>query len=203
MMRVAAHHLAGIELNEGFRRALAAIQTGRHVFVTGRAGTGKSTLLRYFRATTRRRVAVVAPTGVAALNAGGQTIHSFFGWRPDITPARVQRVGKEKGRLYRALETIVVDEVSMVRADLLDCVDRFLRLNGPRPGEPFGGVQMVFIGDLYQLPPVATALEERALSALYPTPYFFSARCLGGWTTSWWSWRRSTGSRGTPSSWRC
>lgn len=179
-MRVAAHDLAGIELNEGFRRALAAIEAGRHVFVTGRAGTGKSTLLRYFRATTRRRVAVVAPTGVAALNAGGQTIHSFFGWRPDITPARVRRVGEEKGRLYRALEAIVVDEVSMVRADLLDCVDRFLRLNGPSPGEPFGGVQMVFIGDLYQLPPVATALEERALSALYPTPYFFSARCLQG-----------------------
>ncbi len=170
--------MAEIELNEGFRRALEVMEAGRSVFVTGRAGTGKSTLLRYFRSTTRRRVAVLAPTGVAALNAGGQTIHSFFGWRPDITPARVSRVGGEKARLYQQLETLVIDEVSMVRADLLDCVDRFLRLNGPRPGEPFGGLQMIFIGDLYQLPPVAGEVELRALSALYKTPYFFSAHSL-------------------------
>lgn len=99
MRAVAAPDLEGIELNEGFRRALSAIEAGQHVFVTGRAGSGKSTFLRYFRATIGKRVAVVAPTGVAALNVGGQTAHSFFLWRPDITPARVARLGEEKGRL--------------------------------------------------------------------------------------------------------
>ncbi len=168
----------GIELNEGFRRALAAIEAGRNVFVTGRAGTGKSTLLRYLRESSRRRLAVVAPTGVAAVNAGGQTIHSFFGWRPGITPAAVQRLGERRARLYRSLEALVIDEASMVRADLLDCMDRFLRLNGPRPERPFGGLQVVLFGDLYQLPPVVSGLEGRALSSLYETPYFFSARCF-------------------------
>ncbi len=168
----------GIELNEGFQRALALMEAGRSVFVTGRAGTGKSTLLRHFRAATQRRVAVLAPTGVAALNAGGQTIHSFFGWKPDITPANVKQVGSSKAQLYKKLQAVVIDEVSMVRADLLDCVDRFLRLNGPDPAAPFGGLQMIFIGDLYQLPPVTTGVEAKALAALYPTPFFFSAHAL-------------------------
>ncbi len=168
----------GIELNEGFRQALSLMEGGRSVFVTGRAGTGKSTLLRHFRATTKRRVAVLAPTGVAALNAGGQTIHSFFRWKPDITPSRVGRVGASVADIYKKLEALVIDEVSMVRADLLDCVDRFLRLNGPDPAAPFGGLQMIFIGDLYQLPPVATGTEAKALAAIYATPFFFSAHAL-------------------------
>ncbi|RPI97937.1 MAG: hypothetical protein EHM31_12675, partial [Candidatus Aminicenantes bacterium] len=151
------------------------------------------------------RIAVLAPTGVAALNVRGQTIHSFFGFKPDVTPEAVRKLGKGRGAaadrvaLYRNLDAIVIDEVSMVRADLMDCVEKFLRLNGPRPKEWFGGLQMIFIGDLYQLPPVVTGQERglfapdppslrrgfgpgsspspAALSAArYESPYFFSAR---------------------------
>jgi ATP-dependent DNA helicase PIF1 len=167
-----------IELNEQFRNALSLMEhTTRSVFVTGRAGTGKSTLLSYFRQMTRKKVAVVAPTGVAALNVRGQTIHSFFGFKPNITLEKVRRLRNrdENKNIYRKLETIVVDEISMVRADLLDCVDRFLRLNGPNPDLPFGGIQMVFFGDLYQLPPVVSGAENEAFKSLYETPYFYSA----------------------------
>lgn len=98
---------------------------------------------------------VLAPTGVAAVNVGGQSIHSFFGFKPDVTPGGIRRKGRdEKKNLYKRLTTIVVDEVSMVRADLLGCIDKFLRMNGPDQTLPFGGVQMILIGDLYQLPPV-------------------------------------------------
>ncbi len=168
-----------IELNEGFRRALNLMEnTDKNLFITGRAGTGKSTLLSYFRANTRKRVVVLAPTGVAALNVQGQTIHHFFGFKPDITPDKVSRVhvDPEQAELYRSLDTIVIDEISMVRADLLDCVDQFLRLNGPREDRPFGGIQLIFIGDLYQLPPVVTGKEKQAFGSLYQTPYFYSAR---------------------------
>jgi len=171
----------GIELNPEFARALDLLErTRRHVLVTGRAGTGKSTLLRYFLDHTRKKAVVLAPTGVAAVNVGGQTIHSFFGFRPDITPDQVSRLvlPGDRESVYRQVELIIIDEVSMVRADLLDCVDRFLRLNGPRRNRPFGGVQMAFFGDLYQLPPVATGPERKALAELYETPYFYSARAL-------------------------
>jgi len=171
----------GIELNPEFTRALDLLErTRRHVLVTGRAGTGKSTLLRYFLDHTRKKAVVLAPTGVAAVNVGGQTIHSFFGFRPDITPDQVSRLvlPGDRESVYRQVELIIIDEVSMVRADLLDCVDRFLRLNGPRRNRPFGGVQMAFFGDLYQLPPVATGPERRALAELYENPYFYSARAL-------------------------
>ena len=170
-----------VELNPEFEKALELLEhTRRHVLVTGRAGTGKSTLLRYFLQRTRKRAVVLAPTGVAAVNVGGQTIHSFFGFRPDVTPDQVPRLVPAGGRegVYKKLQMIVVDEVSMVRADLLDCVDRFLRLHGPRPHRPFGGVQMAFFGDLYQLPPVVTGPERKALEAVYETPYFYSARAL-------------------------
>ena len=197
-----------IEINPGFRRALDVMEgTSRHVFITGKAGTGKSTLLELWRGQTLKRIAVLAPTGVAALNVRGQTIHSFFGFKPDVTPEAVRKLGKGRGAaadriaLYRNLDAIVIDEVSMVRADLMDCVEKFLRLNGPRPKERFGGLQMIFIGDLYQLPPVVTGQERglfapdppslrrgfgprddphdapAALSAArYESPYFFSAR---------------------------
>jgi len=170
-----------IDLNPEFRRALHLLEgTRRHVLVTGRAGTGKSTLLRYFLRRTRKRAVVLAPTGVAAVNVGGQTIHSFFGFRPDVTPDQVSRlwVPQDQESVYKHVELIVIDEVSMVRADLLDCVDRFLRLNGPRRNRPFGGVRMAFFGDLYQLPPVVTGAERRALGTVYETPYFYSARAL-------------------------
>ncbi|MBO8142367.1 MAG: AAA family ATPase [Firmicutes bacterium] len=166
-----------VRFTDEFRQALAVIEDGRrHVFVTGPAGSGKSTLLSHFRATTRRNVAVLAPTGVAAVNVRGETIHSFFRFRPDITPERVTRAPSR--RLYEQLETLVIDEVSMVRADLFDCIARFLELNGPQPGEPFGGVQLVLFGDLYQLPPVVRREEEGLFRSYYDSPYFFSARCF-------------------------
>jgi hypothetical protein len=168
-----------IDLNEQFRCTLDTMEnTSKSVFITGRAGTGKSTLLNHFCLTTNRRVAVLAPTGVAALNIGGQTIHSFFGFKPNITLERVKRVrfNNEGENIYRSLDAIIIDEISMVRADLLDCVDKFLRLNGPSVDRPFGGIQMIFIGDLYQLPPVVTSTEKAAFSSLYETPYFYSAK---------------------------
>ncbi|MDD5168848.1 MAG: AAA family ATPase [Syntrophales bacterium] len=171
-----------IDLNPEFREALELMEDSRrHVFVTGRAGTGKSTLLTYFRRNSRKNIVVLAPTGVAAINVGGQTIHSFFGFKPDVTPAGIRKKDKgEKKNLYRKLTTIVIDEVSMVRADLLDCVDKFLRLNGPDFTLPFGGVQMIFIGDLYQLPPVVTSSQKEIFRSHYATPYFFSAKVIDG-----------------------
>ncbi len=167
---------ADIDLNPEFRRALEIMEEGRRsVFITGRAGTGKSTLLRYFWENSAKRLVVLAPTGVAAVNVGGQTLHSFFGLQPDVTPAALRRKIKAGDNRYRKLSTIGIDEFSMVRADLLDCVDRFLRLNGPDPQAPFGGVQMIFIGDLYQLPPVVTGQEREIFRTRYQSPYFFSA----------------------------
>ncbi|MGA2534017.1 MAG: AAA family ATPase [Candidatus Aminicenantales bacterium] len=180
--RSAAPH--AIEINPGFRRALDIMEgMDRHVFITGKAGTGKSTLLELWRSKTLKRIAVLAPTGVAALNVRGQTIHSFFGFKPDVTPDSVRKLSKSRARgaggtdraaIYRNLDAVVIDEVSMVRADLLDCVEKFLRLNGPRPKEWFGGLQMIFIGDLYQLPPVVTSRESglfaRAAPAFRPSP---------------------------------
>lgn len=167
-----------IEINAQFRHALDIMEdSGRSIFITGRAGTGKSTLLNYFRNVTKNKVAVLAPTGVAALNVKGQTIHSFFKFKPGITPDRVKKLRSDDSEsIYRNLDAIVIDEVSMVRADLLDCVDRFLRLNGPKSNKPFGGIQMAFIGDLYQLPPVVTSNEKEVFQSLYDTPYFYGAR---------------------------
>jgi ATP-dependent DNA helicase PIF1 len=167
-----------IEINEQFKHALDIMEnTSKSVFITGRAGTGKSTLLDYFRRNTLKRVAVLAPTGVAALNVKGQTIHSFFKFKPNITASLIRRLRatEEEGTIYQKLDAIVIDEISMVRADLLDCVDKFLRLNGPLADRPFGGIQMIFIGDLYQLPPVITSSEKAGFNLLYKTPYFYSA----------------------------
>lgn len=149
--------------------------TRQHVFLTGRAGTGKSTLLQHFRATTRKRLVVLAPTGVAAVNVHGQTIHAFFGFGPDITPEKARRRALRKQQLYRNLQALIIDEISMVRADLLDCIDQFLRVNGPRANAPFGGVQLLLIGDLYQLPPVVPPEEEMLFTTHYASPYFFDA----------------------------
>jgi len=172
------HKQPQIEINEQFRHALDIMEdSDKSIFITGRAGTGKSTLLNHFRNVTRKKVAVLAPTGVAALNVKGQTIHSFFRFKPGITPDRVKKLRSDNNEsIYRKLDIIVIDEVSMVRADLLDCVDRFLRLNGPEADKPFGGIQMAFIGDLYQLPPVVTGGEKEVFQSLYETPYFYGAR---------------------------
>ncbi len=169
---------ADVEINEQFSKALGIIEQGRNVFVTGKAGTGKSTLLDYFRNTTKKKVAVLAPTGVAAVNINGQTIHSFFGFGPDITPDKVKIFKGEQKELYNIVEAIVIDEVSMVRADLLDCVDRFLRLNRTDK-RPFGGIQMVFFGDLYQLPPVVVGKEKEIFRTHYKSQYFFDSNVFG------------------------
>jgi ATP-dependent DNA helicase PIF1 len=167
-----------IDLNEEFRQALELMEnSGKSVFITGRAGTGKSTLLTYFCNTTKKKVVVLAPTGVAALNVKGQTIHSFFKFRPNITSERVRKIrSSDEGKnIYQKLDALIIDEISMVRADLLDCVDKFLRLNGPKSNNPFGGIQMIFIGDLYQLSPVVTSSDKEIFKTLYKTPYFYSA----------------------------
>lgn len=170
-----------IEMNDRFRHALSLMEhTDRSLFITGRAGTGKSTLLSHFCARTSKNPVVLAPTGVAALNVGGQTIHKFFHFYIDVTPDKVRRrkVKPRNPKLYKKLRTIIIDEVSMVRADLLDCIDEFLRLYGPDEHQPFGGVQMIFVGDLYQLPPVVNRDSEAVFDEVYETPYFFSAHCL-------------------------
>jgi ATP-dependent DNA helicase PIF1 len=171
------------KLNEDFKYALDALEKGdQNMFITGKAGTGKSTLLQLFRNTTRKKTIVLAPTGVAALNVQGQTIHSFFGFPPRIlTPSEAARrvTRKDLLRLYQNLEVLIVDEISMVRADLLDGMDKFLRVNREN-FRPFGGVQVVFFGDLFQLPPVVTRdpIEAAYFSEYYESPYFFSANIL-------------------------
>lgn len=166
-----------IELNEGFKNALYLLEnTSKNVFITGKAGTGKSTFLEYFRSVTKKKIAVLAPTGVAAVNVKGETIHSFFRFKPDITAEKVRKIkSRKKSSVYREINTIIIDEISMVRADLLDCVDSFLRLNANYPQLPFGGIQMIFIGDLYQLPPVVLSKEKPIFDARYKSPYFFGA----------------------------
>ncbi len=169
----------GIEINPGFAKALDIMEnSNRHLLITGKAGTGKSTLLDYFRRNSRKNVVVLAPTGVAALNVSGETIHSFFGFKPDITHDKVRknrRFGTDGNSIYRMIDTIVIDEISMVRSDLLDCVDKSLRLNRGYRATPFGGVQMIFIGDLFQLPPVVTTAEKKIYREYYSSEYFFSA----------------------------
>ncbi|MCK5180729.1 MAG: AAA family ATPase [Candidatus Omnitrophica bacterium] len=168
-----------IEFNDQFAKAYDLLENGSwNLFITGKAGTGKSTLLQYFRDHTTKSVAVLAPTGVAAVNIKGQTIHSFFRFKPDITPEGVRaiKVRRTQKELYRKIDTIIIDEISMVRADLLDCVDVFLRLHGRDRTVAFGGVQMVFIGDLYQLSPVVTRAERGIFKDVYPSPYFFDSK---------------------------
>ena len=149
--------------------------TSRHLLITGRAGTGKSTLLQHFRQHTRKKLVVLAPTGVAAVNVSGQTIHSFFGFRPGITLDQVRSRRSSPEAIYQQLDMIIIDEISMVRADLLDGIETFLRLNGPVEGAPFGGIQMVLIGDLYQLPPVVPEDEHPWFETIYASPFFFDA----------------------------
>lgn len=168
--------------------------TNRSVFLTGKAGTGKTTFLNNFVKTTRKKHIIVAPTGIAAINAGGVTIHSLFAipsrtFVPTTEPVDPNlamninelfphfKYRKEKLDLFREIELIIIDEVSMLRADLLDMMDHSLR-RVRRNQLPFGGVQLLLIGDLYQLPPVVRDDSERILSKFYETPFFFSAKAL-------------------------
>lgn len=168
-----------LDLNEQFLYALRIMaETNKNAFITGKAGTGKSTLLQHFRSITKKNIAILAPTGVAAVNVNGQTIHSFFNFKPDITPDTVKKIKPRDKTVYKKLDAIVIDEISMVRADLLDCVDIFLRQHGRKKSLPFGGVQMIFIGDLYQLPPVVTSRERHLFKEHYLSPYFFDARVI-------------------------
>jgi ATP-dependent exoDNAse (exonuclease V) alpha subunit len=169
--------------NTHFKRVLEAIeQTNECLFITGKAGTGKSTLLRHFVATTRKACIVLAPTGIAAINAGGSTIHSFFRlpFRPILpNDEEIHRFPKssEKAKLLLKADTIIIDEVSMLRADIIDAIDQSLRLNGTRPDLPFGGKQVVFFGDLFQLEPVVqqNEVEQYLFNEYYDSHYFFSA----------------------------
>lgn len=150
--------------------------SSENLFITGRAGTGKSTLLGYFRSTTKKNVVVVAPTGVAALNVRGQTIHGFFKFKIGMTVHDVKKITAEiDQKMYKKIDMLIIDEISMVRADMFDCIDRFLRLNGKDHTLPFGGVQIVVIGDLFQLPPVVGPGEGYIFETKYESPYFFDA----------------------------
>ena len=164
--------MSALTLSGEQARLLDHLLTRRpNVFITGRAGTGKTTLLKAFMARAGGRAAVLAPTGVAAMNAGGQTLHSFFRLPPRlIEPSDIKRL--RNARAVQALETLVIDEISMVRADLMWGIDAALRRNRDR-NEPFGGVQMVLVGDLAQLPPVINREEAGYLEMSYGGPFFF------------------------------
>ena len=156
--------------------------TGRSIFLTGKAGTGKTTFLKTVVDQSSKRNVVVAPTGVAAINAGGMTIHSFFQlpFSPFVPGAKIESkfdFGKEKRKLIASLDLLIIDEISMVRSDLLDAIDSILRRFRDRY-KPFGGVQLLMIGDLQQLTPVVTPDDERMLKPYYDTPYFFGSKAL-------------------------
>ncbi|WP_352421574.1 AAA family ATPase [Proteiniphilum sp.] len=194
--------IEGIELdetNEEFNYAVDFVQhSNKLVYLTGKAGTGKTTFLKYLREMTTKNSAILAPTGVAAVNAGGQTIHSFFQIKPSIYIPNDKRLRtradkndtdkstifdhfkyfKEKMETIRALELLVIDEISMVRCDLLDVVDRLLRVFRRRESEPFGGVQVVLIGDTFQLPPIADFEQWELLQPHYSSPFFFSSKVI-------------------------
>lgn len=164
-----------------------ALSTNRNIFLTGKAGTGKTTFLRKLKNETKKQMAIVAPTGVAAINAGGTTMHSFF--QLPFTPfiptvqgrkelmEKIKMVGFRR-KVIQELELLVIDEISMVRADVLDAVDTVLRHIRYRHTEPFGGVQVIFIGDMFQLSPVAVEDEWRLLSSFYRSPYFFHSQVV-------------------------
>ena len=169
----------GITPTEEFSSGLDFIRhsTG-HLFVTGRAGTGKSTLLRSLKGLLADEMVVLAPTGLSAINVGGQTIHSFFGFPPRlIGPDDIKR--SRNGRVMRKLAFLVIDEVSMVRSDLMWAIDRSLRINRGRPRDAFGGVRLLMFGDLHQLPPVVQEAEVRShLHEEHNGPFFFSVASL-------------------------
>ena len=172
-----------MEQNSELRTAWDFVEhTGRSIFLTGKAGTGKTTFLKTIVERSRKRPIVVAPTGVAAINAGGVTIHSFFQlpFSPYVPGAKVESkfdFGREKRKIIASIDLLIIDEISMVRADLLDAIDNVLRRFRDH-FQPFGGVQLLMIGDLAQLTPVVTPEDELVLKPYYDTPYFFGSKAL-------------------------
>ena len=176
--------------NKEFQDALNLIQyTRQSVFLTGKAGTGKSTFLKYVCANTKKKHVVLAPTGIAAINAGGSTLHSFFKLPfhpllPDDPNFSLKggklhsflKYSSEHRKLIKEIELVIIDEISMVRADIIDFIDKVLRVYSQNMREPFGGKQVLLVGDVYQLEPVVKSDEREILNRFYPTPYFFSAR---------------------------
>ena len=176
--------------NKEFQDALNLIQfTRQSVFLTGKAGTGKSTFLKYVCANTKKKYVVLAPTGIAAINAGGSTLHSFFKLPfhpllPDDPNFSLKggklhsflKYSSEHRKLIKEIELVIIDEISMVRSDIIDFIDKVLRVYSQNMREPFGGKQILLVGDVYQLEPVVKSDEREILNRFYPTPYFFSAR---------------------------
>lgn len=176
--------------NKEFQDALQLITyTRQSVFLTGKAGTGKSTFLKYICEHTKKKHVVLAPTGIAAINAGGVTLHSFFKLPfrpllpddPDLSTKGGRifdffKYKKEHRKILAEVELVIIDEISMVRADIIDCIDRILRVYGQNSRLPFGGKQLLFVGDVFQLEPVVPSDQREILSLFYPTPFFFSAR---------------------------
>ena len=174
--------------NPELQKALQIIQfTHNSLFLTGKAGTGKSTFLRYISATTKKKHIILAPTGIAAINAGGSTLHSFFKLPfhplvPNDTrySARnlrgTMKYNGDKCKLLREVELIIIDEISMVRADIIDFIDKVLRIYNRNMREPFGGKQLLLVGDIYQLEPVLKEEDRRILQPYYPSSYFFDAK---------------------------
>jgi hypothetical protein len=157
-----------------FERAFDLLEnTRRNVFLTGKAGTGKSTFLDHFRGHTRKKIAVVAPTGVAALNVYGQTIHSLFRLAPKFVDPK--EIKPDRRPLFRELELLIIDEISMVRADVFNGIDLFMRLSR-KNDRPFGGVQLCVIGDLFQLPPIVSPEEKSFFAQYYQSPFFFGTK---------------------------
>lgn len=189
--RIAADQNDNIDLdNPEFIKAWELLQhTKQSIFLTGKAGTGKSTFLRYITAHTRKKYVVLAPTGIAAVNVGGVTLHSFFRipfkpivpGDPDFAPNRIKERMKYPGslvKLIRELELIIIDEISMVRADIIDFVDLLLRTYSGNQREPFGGKQLLFVGDVFQLEPVLTGDMRDILRKFYRDAFFFSAHAF-------------------------
>ena len=176
--------------NPEFQDALNLIQyTRQSVFLTGKAGTGKSTFLKYVCANVKKKHVVLAPTGIAAINAGGSTLHSFFKLPfhpllPDDPNFSLKggklhsflKYSSDHRKLIQEIELVIIDEISMVRADIIDFIDKILRVYSQNMREPFGGKQILLVGDVYQLEPVVKSDEREILNRFYPTPYFFSAR---------------------------
>lgn len=151
----------------------------KHLFVTGKAGSGKSSLLRYFKEITKKNIVTLAPTGIAAIGIEGQTIHSFFNFPLGfIQKEQVKKLYRAKKKIIQNLDLLLIDEASMVRADILDAIDYSLRINRKEMDIPFGGVRVVLFGDIFQLPPVVDKSMKSLLKQYYDHPYFFSANVI-------------------------